>query len=296
MSRGTSCTITKSLAQRLVLSLVSKVFDPIGLVAPFTVVARLLLKDIWRVTGQQWDDELPQDMVQRFLYWSADLPNLENIKIPRSYFTGPFDNVELHLFGDSSQDIFSAVTFFRVRVTTPAGKVKTELAFVLGKARVAPMKVTTVPKLELQAALLAARLKREITQALTVTVNQVFMRTDSTTVLQWINSNEKQPIFVANRVCEILEYTSVDQWNHVATKDNPADAGTREMSAEILQLSSWVKGPRFLTNSRFPFVPNKNVIKIIKLGVNQAVTIEDTVSLTTSVKKTDNSRYFNISV
>ena len=111
------------------------------------------------------------------------------------------------------------------------------------------------------------------------------MWTDSATVLQWINSNEKQPIFVANRVCEILQYTSVDQWNHVATKDNPADAGTRGMSAEVLQLSSWVKGPHYLTNSRFPFVPNRNVIKTIKLGVNQAVTIEDTVSLTTSVKK-----------
>ena len=57
------------------------------------------------------------------------------------------------------------------------------------------------------------------------------------------------------------------------------------MSAEILQLSSWVKGPHFLTNSRFSFVPNKDVIKNIKLGVNQAVTIEDTVSKATSVKK-----------
>ena len=285
VSRGTSCAITKSLTQRLVLSLVSKVFDPIGLVAPFTVGARLLLKDIWRATGQQWDDELPQDMVQRFLVWSADLPKLENIKIPRSYFSGPFDNTELHMFGDSSQDIFSAVAFLRARVTTPTGKIKTELAFVLGKARVAPMKVLTVPKLELQAALLAARLKNEIIQALTVTVNQVFMWTDSTTVLQWINSNEKQPIFVANRVCEILEYTSVDQWNHVATKDNPADAGTRGMSAEVLQLSSWVNGPHFLINTRFPFVPNKDVINNIKLGVNQAVIIEDTVSLATSVKK-----------
>ena len=97
--------------------------------------------------------------------------------------------------------------------------------FVLGKARAAPMKVMTVLKLELQAALLAARLKREITQALTLTVNQVFLWSDSTIVLQWINFNEKQTIFVAIRLCEILEYTSVDQWNHVATKDNPADAG-----------------------------------------------------------------------
>ena len=187
VSRGTSCAITKSLTQRLVLSLVSKVFDPIGLVAPFTVGARLLLKDIWRVTGQQWDDDLPQEMVQKFLVWSTDLPKLENIKFPRSYFSGPFDNIELHIFGDSSHDIFSAVAFLRARLKTPTCE---ELAFVSGKARVAPMKVMTVPKVELQAALLAARLKKEITQALTVTVNQVFMWTDSTTVLQWINSNE----------------------------------------------------------------------------------------------------------
>ena len=283
VSRGTSCAITKSFTQRLVLSLVLQVFDPIGPVAPFTVGARLLLKDISRVTGQQWDDELPQ--VPRFLIRSVDLPKLENIKIPRSYFSGPSDNIELHMFGDSSQDIFSAVALLRARVKTPTGEEKTELAFVLGKARVAPMKVMTVPKLELQAALLAARLNREITQALTVFVNQVFMLTDSTTVLQWINSNEKQPAFVANRVCKMLEYTSVDQWNHVATKDNPADAGTRGMSSEVLQLSSRVKGQHFLTNSRFPFVPYKDVINNIKLGVNQTLTIENTVSLSTSVKK-----------
>ena len=57
------------------------------------------------------------------------------------------------------------------------------------------------------------------------------------------------------------------------------------MSAEVLQLSSWVKGPHFLSNSSFPFVPNKDVINNIELGVNQAVTIEDTVSLATYVKK-----------
>ena len=133
VSRGTSCAITKSLTQRFVLSLVSKVFDPIGLVAPFIVGARLLLKDIWRVKGQQWDEELPQDMVQRFLAWSADLTMLENIKIPRSYFSGPFDNIELHMFGDSSQDIFSAVAFLRAQVTTPTGKRKQSLRLFWGK-------------------------------------------------------------------------------------------------------------------------------------------------------------------
>ena len=104
---------------------VSKVFDPIGLVALFTDGAQLLLKDIWRVTGQQWDDELRLYMIKRFSVWSADLPKLENIKIPRSYFSGPFDNIELHMFGDSSQDIFSAVSFLRARVKTPTVEEKT---------------------------------------------------------------------------------------------------------------------------------------------------------------------------
>ena len=63
---------------------------------------------------------------------------------------------------------------------------------------------------------------------------------DSTIVLQWINSTNKHPIFIANRVSEILENTSVDQWNHVAACDNLADAGTRGRSAEVLQSSSWV--------------------------------------------------------
>ena len=86
LSRGTSSTVTKFLTKRLVLSLVSKIFDPIGLVAPFTVGARLLLKDIWRVIGQHWDEELPKDTFERFLEWSVELPKLAAVTIPRSYF------------------------------------------------------------------------------------------------------------------------------------------------------------------------------------------------------------------
>ena len=71
---------------------------------------------------------------------------------------GSFEHLELHMFGDSSQELFSAVAFLRAQVITSNGP-KTKLAFVVGKARVAPMKVMAIPKLELQAALLVARLK-----------------------------------------------------------------------------------------------------------------------------------------
>ena len=79
------------------------------------------------------------------------------------------------MFGDNSQDVFSAVGFLRAQVTCISGEITTELAFVLGKARVAPMKVVTVAELELQAALLAALLKREICRAITVTLDKVYV-------------------------------------------------------------------------------------------------------------------------
>ena len=171
--------------------------------------------------------------------------------------------IELHVFGDSSQEVFSAVAFLRGQ-PSDLNETSTHLAFVLGRARVAPMKTLTVPKLELQAALLAARLSNEIHSALTTTIEKTYLWADSTTVLQWLNSLDKQPIFVANRVSEILELTTVDQWNYIATSENPADAGTRGLSADALKVSSWFNGPEFLRTPDFPFQVDSTVLQSIK--------------------------------
>ena len=111
------------------------------------------------------------------------------------------------------------------------------------------------------------------------------MWTDSTIVLQWLNSTSKHPIFIANRVCETLEHTSADEWNHVASSDNPADAGTRGMSAEVLQSSSWVRGQDFLRTKQFPFEPSPKVVKNIKLGIVTKENDETNTSLAASVTK-----------
>ena len=192
VSRGTTPDLNRPVTQRVVLSLVSAVYDPIGLVAPYTVTARLLLKDIWRLSGQQWDNILPDDVSKKFLEWAAERPNLSETSIPRCYFRGTMENVELHVFGDSSQDVFPAVAFLRARMDSNEGT-ETQLTLFFGKARVAPMKALTIPKLELQAALFAARRKDEIQQALPVPVERTFMWTDSTTVLQWLHSIDKNP-------------------------------------------------------------------------------------------------------
>ena len=181
---------------------------------------------------------------------------LSEIRIPRSYFQQKVESLELHMFGDSSQDVFSAVAFLRGKVISGDDS-STEIAFVFGKARVAPMKALTIRKLELQAALLSARLRNEVQRALTLQIEKTFMWTDSTTVLQWLHSLEKQPVFVANRVAEILELTTADECYHVQSADNPADAGTRGLSAKDFLQSSWLSGPNLLKTNEWPFKPSE---------------------------------------
>ena len=219
-----------------------------------------MLKDIWRLSGQQWDNNLPDDVSKKFLEWAVEFPNWSEITISRCYFRGTVESVELHVYGDNSQDVFSAVAFLRARVDSNEGT-KTQLTFVFGKARVAPIKALTIPKLELQAALLAARLEDEIQQALTVPVERTFMWTDSTTILQWLHFIDKKPVFVANRVAETLEFTTVDECNHVSTADNPADAGTRGLPANAFLNSPWLKGPKLLMTSDWPFQPSEEILK-----------------------------------
>ena len=91
------------------------------------------------------------------------------------------------------------------------------------------------------------------------------MWTDSTTLP--CNSLTLHPIVIANPISGILEHNSNDEWNHVASSDNPADAGTNGMSTESLQSFSWVRGPDFLRIKQFTIEPSAEVVNYIKLGI-----------------------------
>ena len=127
VSRGVDHPLDKAITQRTVLSFVSSVFDPVEIVAPYTVRARLFLKDIWKISSQCWDDELLEDIKDKFLERHSGLPLLGQVIIPRCYFTEPVDQIELHMFGDSSQDVFYAVGFLRARLKYPSSLVKLAL-------------------------------------------------------------------------------------------------------------------------------------------------------------------------
>ena len=122
-----------------------------------------------------------------------------------------------------------------------------DLAFVIGKCRVAPMRHLSIPRLELQAAVMAVRLKEQIVKEHETKIHSCNFWSDSTTVLQWIHSSHrKQQVFVANRVAEILDTTNVSQWNHVSGISNPADIGTRAVNDDEIKRSECCTGPAWL--------------------------------------------------
>ena len=124
-----------------------------------------------------------------------------------------------------------------------------DLAFVIGKCRVAPMRHLSIPRLELQAAVMAVRLKEQIVKEHESKIQSCSFWSDSTTVLQWIHSSHrKQQVFVANRVAEILDTTNFSHWSHVSGINNPADIGTRAINERhnALKRSEWLTGPAWL--------------------------------------------------
>ena len=255
--RGTNKEVETPITQRKILSLVSSVFDPIGLFAPFSVHMRRLLKGIWTKNGQHWDNEVEPSEEEEFLRWKEQLPIVAETSIDRRYFNRERDKTELHVFADASEDTMCAVAYLR----SQPKEYSADLAFVIGKCRVAPMRHLSIPRLELQAAVMAVRLKEQIVKEHEKEINNCSFWSDSTTVLQWIHSSHrKQQVFVANRVAEILDTTDVSQWKHVSGINNPADIGTRAINIEELKRSEWLTGPAWLKRPESEWPEEVNLI------------------------------------
>ncbi|KAK3752075.1 hypothetical protein QZH41_005571 [Actinostola sp. cb2023] len=130
-----------------VLSIASKLFDPLGYVEPVTVKAKIMILELWK-QNITWDQELTNNCKQQWLKWLHDIENLKSLQIPRRYFNNDVTNKQLHIFCDSSQQAYGAVAYLR---GTSGNKVYTFL--LMAKTRVAPVKSQTLPRLELLAAL-----------------------------------------------------------------------------------------------------------------------------------------------
>ncbi|CAL8100448.1 unnamed protein product [Orchesella dallaii] len=229
--------------KREVLKLTMSLFDPLGFIANYSIRARILLQQIWS-SEVKWDEVLPPLLQEKWKSWLLELPTISNIRIPRCY--SPFlknGNVTLHIFCDASEVAYAAVGYLLIE----NGEDK-QVSFILGKARVAPLKPLSIPRLELLAAVMAVRLSSTIKKEIKVNISSTIYWSDSRNVVCWIRSDaRKYKQFVGHRIGEILENSDVDEWRWIPGKLNPADEATRETGIPITSAESrWLLGPVFL--------------------------------------------------
>ncbi|KRX45973.1 hypothetical protein T05_9189 [Trichinella murrelli] len=232
--------------KRQLVSLAAKVFDPLGCVAPYTIRAKKLFQALW-LTGIEWDDPLPAEINGKWISWKDELERLSAIQVQRALVPVPRDQVgrsELHVFGDAAEAAYGAVAYLLTQARDGVPQVR----FVLAKARVAPIKRLSLPRLELMASLLAARLKAYITKEMGFSTDKQVCWSDSSVALSWIKGDpRKWKTFVANRVQEIITLTEPSQWRYVPTADNPADRLSRGCTLErLLKDHLWWNGPDWL--------------------------------------------------
>ncbi|XP_032425349.1 uncharacterized protein LOC116724101 isoform X1 [Xiphophorus hellerii] len=272
------------MTRRGILCTVASVYDPLGFVAPFILKGKQILQQLCQ-EKVGWDEPLSDQLYREWESWLLDLQNLSKVRIQRCMLPENTDitRCDLHHFSDASVTGYGQCSYLR----TVTSKGDVHCALVMGKARVAPTKVTTVPRLELTAAVVAARTSVMLKSELEISNLQEHFWTDSKVVLGYVNNDAKRfHVFVANRIQRIKSLTNPHQWHHVPSENNPADHASRGLSVQQLLTSNWFKGPEFLWQSELPIetdkaievIPNDPELKtvhVLKTEVQERRTILD---------------------
>ncbi|XP_048261980.1 uncharacterized protein LOC125385143 [Bombus terrestris] len=256
------------ITKRTISSEIAKIYDPLGLLAPVIVRAKMLLQRLGTLK-LDWDESLPADVHTEWSKYYSQLPLLNNVKFPRKAIIKTAAEIELHGFCDASERAYGACVY--LRTIAPDGHVWTRL--LTARSKVAPLKSQTIPRLELSGALLFASLATTVLQALPSNISRTVYWTDSTIVLHWINTSPHTlKTFVANRVTEIQQKTHTSGWRHIPTTDNPADLISRGQSPQdFLRSTIWQHGPEWLQQPE-KYWPSWNPVPLVEIPEQKKAT------------------------
>lgn len=200
------------LTKRTILSQIAQLFDPLGLLGPIIVRAKIIMQQLWKA-NISWDEAVPQSILTMWIELRQELSHLSKFSIPRKDIIDHPVTIQLHGFADASESAYGACIY--LRSVNEQGDCKVSL--LCAKSQVAPVKTISLPRLELCAAKLLANLFKEIIQALNhFRIEKVVLWSDSTITLHWIRTPPHLlKTFIANRVSEIQEETDAQVWRHV---------------------------------------------------------------------------------
>ena len=217
------------VTKRIISSACAKTFDILGWYSPALIQAKSLLQQLW-IAGRAWDDPAPEDVADKFITWRKELKHIRLHAVPRKLTQNnlsPVMSMQLHGFADASETGYGAVVYARILHQDATITV----TMVAAKARVAPKKSVTIPRLELLGSLMLSKLLPKIASILQVEEANTYYWIDSQIVLAWIQKDPQQlKTFVQNRVSAIQSATHKSRWNYVRTHQNPADHASRGLS------------------------------------------------------------------
>ena len=231
--------------RRGVLSTISSIYDPLGIVSPYLLEGKKLLQQICVEKG--WDDPLSPTQSQQWEQWKKEIKLLEKVIVDRCFHPSGFGQIvdsSLHHFSDASCEAYGQASY--IRLINTAGNISIKL--VMSKSRVAPPKRPTIPRLELTAAVLSVKIANSLHNELDILITNEYFWTDSQVVLAYISNEVKRfHLFVSNRIKFIRENSALDQWLYVPSKENPSDDTTRGLKFnDTAKDKRWIHGPEFL--------------------------------------------------
>ena len=267
--------------KRSCLSTICKFYDPVGLLTPVTVTAKIILRKIWAFSPKVgWDDPLPTELQKEWSSFRESLLHVRSLKFSRSFRPKDAQSPVLILFSDGSKIAYGTVAY--VRWKTPSGF---ESCILAAKSRIAPLRIVDIVRLELCGAVLNARLYAFIIHELRdIAFKEVYHVVDSEIVRAMINKDSYGfRSFAANRIGEIQQLTEKGNWHWIEGNLNIADLTTRPFDRASVDLSAngeWQKGPSFLqlATNRWPIKSEPTVSALPETKMNFVGTVSSVAS------------------
>lgn len=242
--------------KRKILSAAAQIFDPLGLIAPVTLFAKSIIQELWKA-NVGWDEEPGEDIQKQWGKILEEIPTLSQVRIPRCIGDAPDAKLYMLGFGDASKKGFGAVIYCRKE---EGGNVSSIL--ICAKSKVSPMKTETIPRLELNAAVLLSKLMKSVIKSVEnrMKFQKIFAFSDATIPLGWICSPESSSwtSFVNSRISTIRGNVDPKYWYHVSGTENPADCLSRGLTPkELLEHKMWFHGPSWIyeVEEKWPISP-----------------------------------------
>ncbi|GFY09339.1 integrase catalytic domain-containing protein [Trichonephila clavipes] len=169
--------------KREVLSVIAKLYDPLGFLGPVIAKAKVFLQQLWQCK-LDWDDVLPNSIANEWREFVTTLKCIEEVKINRFIMADNNVRIVLQGFADASEAAYGAVVYLQCFLHNGVAKG----SILASKSRVAPIRVISIPRLELCACVLLVQLVKKIHSTLKLNISDIVLHRDSTIALAWLNT------------------------------------------------------------------------------------------------------------